>query len=220
MENLLNGEQPKEEVSFNELSEITQKEHGEEMSLSGSLGKFKDAESLLEAYNNLQAEFTKKCQKLSEVGKELEKLNSAELEKQKEQGKVFESDSWKESVSAFLMQNSDAKEYSGDICNEILNDKDIQTSPHALELAWARVMKKKYASPEMLATDEDFINNKILSREDVKNRILNDYFMSMQNNKTPPIISKSGSVAGVTQKQPTTMSEAKEMVAKLFNLKG
>ena len=102
----------------------------------------------------------------------------------------------------------------------ILNDKDIQTSPHALELAWARVMKKKYASPEMLATDDDFINNKILNREDVKNRVLNDYFMSMQNNKMPPIIAKSGSVAGVTQKQPTTMSEAKEMVAKLFNLKG
>lgn len=31
----------------------------------GSIGKFKSAESLLNAYNNLQAEFTRKCQKLS-----------------------------------------------------------------------------------------------------------------------------------------------------------
>ena len=30
----------------------------------GSLGKFKNTEALLSAYNNLQAEFTRKCQKL------------------------------------------------------------------------------------------------------------------------------------------------------------
>ena len=37
--------------------------------LTGSinLGKFKDAESLLKAYNSLQTEFTKKSQRLSEI---------------------------------------------------------------------------------------------------------------------------------------------------------
>lgn len=35
----------------------------------GSTGKFKDVPSLLEAYNNLQAEFTRKCQRLSELEK-------------------------------------------------------------------------------------------------------------------------------------------------------
>ena len=33
---------------------------------SGSIGKFKDTESLLSAYNNLQSEFTRKCQRLAE----------------------------------------------------------------------------------------------------------------------------------------------------------
>lgn len=33
----------------------------------GSIGKFKSTESLLNAYNNLQAEFTRKCQRLSEL---------------------------------------------------------------------------------------------------------------------------------------------------------
>ena len=32
-----------------------------------SLGKFKDAESLLSAYNSLQSEFTKRCQKIKEL---------------------------------------------------------------------------------------------------------------------------------------------------------
>ena len=47
-------------------------------------GKFNDAKSLLDAYNNLQAEFTKKCQKLSEI----------EREKQTEQAPVFCKDDW------------------------------------------------------------------------------------------------------------------------------
>ena len=37
------------------------------------LGKFKDAKSLLDAYNSLQAEFTRKSQKLAELQKENDK---------------------------------------------------------------------------------------------------------------------------------------------------
>ena len=44
-----------------------------------TIGKFKDAKSLLEAYNNLQSEFTRKCQKLSELEKQIE----SEQEKEK-----------------------------------------------------------------------------------------------------------------------------------------
>ena len=36
------------------------------------LGKFKDAKTLLDAYNSLQSEFTRKCQKLAEFQKENE----------------------------------------------------------------------------------------------------------------------------------------------------
>ena len=34
------------------------------------LGRFKDAKSLMEAYNSLHAEFTRKCQKLADFQKE------------------------------------------------------------------------------------------------------------------------------------------------------
>lgn len=49
-----------------------EKEKGEEKS-EVSLGKFKDARALLDAYNSLQSEFTKRCQKI----KELESLRLA-----------------------------------------------------------------------------------------------------------------------------------------------
>jgi len=40
-----------------------------------NMGKFKSVQALMDAYNNLQAEFTKKCQKLSQLQKD--KTNSA-----------------------------------------------------------------------------------------------------------------------------------------------
>ena len=38
-----------------------------------SLGKFKDVQSLVNAYNSLQAEFTKRCQRLKELEGKIEK---------------------------------------------------------------------------------------------------------------------------------------------------
>lgn len=43
----------------------------EEKSAEVSFGKFKDANALLNAYNSLQAEFTKRCQRIKELEGEL-----------------------------------------------------------------------------------------------------------------------------------------------------
>ena len=45
-----------------------------------TLGKFKDATSLLEAYNNLQKEFTRKSQKLASLTKEMNLINSKKVQ--------------------------------------------------------------------------------------------------------------------------------------------
>ena len=183
----------------------------------GSLGKFKYTTSLLSAYNSLQAEFTKKCQKLSEITKQ---LNDNQTLNKEESMPVFADANWQENVSNFLSKNTEAQKYSGEIANEILMDKNLQSSPNALELAWARVMQKNYAEPEKLSNDQNFINEKILSRDDVKKQVLEEYFKNLQNVKTPPVITSDGSVASIVEKKPTTMQEAKLAVEKLFNLKG
>ena len=46
-----------------------------------SLGKFKDVNALLQAYNSLQAEFTKRCQRLKELEGIAEKTNGYKIEK-------------------------------------------------------------------------------------------------------------------------------------------
>lgn len=218
MEEILNGEQPIEEVSTvqnSNVEEVLESGTSEVTSHEGSLGKFKDAESLLNAYNSLQAEFTRKSQKLSEVTKELE----ASKEKDKK-APVFASEEWNKSVSEFLEKNAEAKKYSGEIASEIMQDKSLQESPNALELAWARVMQKKYVEPETLASDKDFITEKILSQDEVKKQVLEEYFKNLQKVKTPPVISSNGNVAFSETKQPSSLAEAKQLVEQMFNLKG
>lgn len=210
------GEQPKE-IDDNVQKEIVN--DGTALnSNDGSLGKFKDTESLLSAYNNLQAEFTRKCQKLGEVTKELNELK--EPAKSENEAFVFDKDNWSEQVSSFLLKNAKAKEYSGEIANEILQDKNLQSSPNALELAWARVMEREFTSPKYLANDKKFIDEQILTRQDVREQVINEYFKNLQKIKNPPVISNSGNVAFSGEVEPKNMAEAKKMVEQLFNLKG
>jgi len=75
---------------------------------NGSLGKFKNTESLLSAYNNLQAEFTRKCQKL----KEFEKFDDV---------KCFNSDV----LSGILPENLKAEKLQGEF-EKSISDKTAE----------------------------------------------------------------------------------------------
>ena len=87
----------------------------------GSLGKFKDAESLLSAYNSLQAEFTRKSQRLSELEKQAAEQNDAVQQACKTANTpLYERENWSEIVADFLSSNEDAKPYSKESCNEIM----------------------------------------------------------------------------------------------------
>ena len=61
MEQIIN-----EQIELKTHTVDTEKEMGDKKS-EVSFGKFKDAESLVNAYNSLQSEFTKRCQKIKEL---------------------------------------------------------------------------------------------------------------------------------------------------------
>ena len=74
MENNINMEQPiqTEQVTANVNEQIIEENSAivnSDIQEGSNFGKFKDATSLLNAYNNLEKEFTKKSQKLSELMK-------------------------------------------------------------------------------------------------------------------------------------------------------
>ena len=64
----LNNEQTKVYTSQPATADVEKGETQTEV----SLGKFKDAKALLDAYNSLQAEFTKRCQRIKELETSIE----------------------------------------------------------------------------------------------------------------------------------------------------
>ena len=79
-----------------------------------SLGKFKDVNALLQAYNSLQAEFTKRCQRLKElegIAEKTEKFGSADC------GKTLEENA----LNGITQENKE--QILKDYLKEVLNSK-------------------------------------------------------------------------------------------------
>ena len=79
-----NRKQISEQVGINAHTAEADKLFGEGI-LPTSLGKFHDVESLCKAYNSLESEFTKRCQRIKELEGEIEelKVKSESLKKKK-----------------------------------------------------------------------------------------------------------------------------------------
>lgn len=205
----LNGEQPQ---MITATAEQSANDDRVELSLNGSLGKFKDTESLLSAYNSLQAEFTRKCQTLNKLQKE--KTDNVETNTP-----VYLDEDWNEKVYAFLENNKEAKPYAKEISQLILNDENIAKSQDALALAWSKIAIKNYKSPTESIEDDDFITNVVLKSEKVKQAVLNHLTNQMKQNNNPSLINSStgGSYGFQKIKTPTSLTEAKELARKFFD---
>ena len=109
------------EQIINEQTEL--KTHTVEMDMDNgdkksevSFGKFKDADALVNAYNSLQSEFTKRCQKIKELeGKLADSQNkTANQQAQEMAGKEKE----QEIMDNTIDKNDVLKEYLFDVLNK------------------------------------------------------------------------------------------------------
>ena len=76
----------------------------------GSLGKFKDVDALMSAYNSLQAEFTKRCQRIKELESAIvsaDKVNPTEIK--------VETTTQKEQDTTLKSQDDAIKDYLKDL---------------------------------------------------------------------------------------------------------
>ena len=212
------GEQPFTlDKTQEEMKEILEEDGGQTQASSGSpIGKFNSPESLLEAYNNLQREFTKKCQKLSE----LEKHSADNENVQKEDvSPAYEKNEWRKEVAEFLTKNKEAKAFSKEISDEIIKDPLLQKSSNMLEIAWSRVLAKNYRSPQELATDNNFMQNFVLGNEEVKKQVFSSYMNDILKNHSPSLIGsgmKGGKPAISASSKPINLDDAKNLVLKMF----
>lgn len=186
-----------DDLTSNESEDVQNSKDG-----SMNLGKFKDAESLLKAYNSLQTEFTKKSQKLSalensntEFNKE-EKLNNAikELEKDYNTVEIFSQDIRQ------ALKNVDADNYSQLVKDELL--KNLQNN---------------YKSACDYACDEKFLNEFIYSNEKIRDNIIKSYLANVKNGNPVKVVSNiSGSIPLCPPNTPATIKDAGRLAQKII----
>lgn len=231
------GEQPGvEEPVFEEKT-------GEENKLGSPFGKFKTAESLLDAYNNLQSEFTKKCQKISELQKNIEgnndnvegtmpKNNSANGLEQvknndsgdenlmaKNETPLYLQDGWQDMVDEFVTTHKYAINIMTELADVLKNDSKLASNENCLDLAYNKILAQKFKREDELLESEDFINNYVLTNEKIKMKVISNYLSDLYREKTPPVISeKRGSYTSLnSSKKISSLSEAREVAELLFD---
>lgn len=184
-------------------------------SQTGDLGKFKSVEALMDAYNSLQAEFTKKCQALSELKKDKadEVETSISEEMQEVQGEDALQTFNEDNFNQFLQENADAQGFADEIKEKFSSAKNH--SPY--EVAWAKVLLNSFKEKD--EKSDQIINQYVLSNENVKNKIIENYLQELSQSKPPMVISsQSGErVSGIIPDAPKTLKDAKKIVNKMFS---
>ena len=171
---------------------------------SNNFGKFKDVESLLKAYNNLESEFTKKSQKLS-------KLENENTMKQIVQEKILENNKL---VDEFVTKFTAAKPFSSALKESFANNENVDIKEEAL-----RLISESYKTAEDYVKDEEFLKNYIYTNNEISNKIITDYVKNITHN-SPIKIDKAGSaISLIPEAKPATIQEAGKLAKSIIKQK-
>lgn len=219
-------EQPMPESEVLASDDNSKTETGE-----GSMyGKFKDATSMLKAYKSLEAEFTRKSQRVAALEKMLEENSAGDASKEgdalteekvngsSENASVpeFEKDGWKQSVEEFFSANPEAKDFASRMSRILHENPEYARSPKCLEIAYSLARSEGLKRPAELVKDQKFIEEYVLSDSRIKDIIITDYISSLARGGLPKTISGNPGVVMAPPKpdMPRTIKEAGSLARK------
>ena len=167
------------------------------------LGRFKDAQALLDAYNHLQAEFTRKSQKL------------AEFQRENNKNAIFENKNNGENM--LEDKTTDNDKYKKEI-EEILSSDDFDSLPNKHHVAFniAKTIEEKVAES---LNNSQFVDSYLQNNQELKNKIIGEYLSTLNNiSQAPKVISGNPSTIHYsnTTSSPRTLKEAGEIFSKML----
>ncbi len=169
------------------------------------IGKFKSVDDLYQAYNNLQSEFTKKCQRLSELEKDKVEVNQIQQEK-------FESD-----FKSFLLENQEAYSYADEIKSKVLSSDELKNEDKPFDKVWKQMIYQKLSSENK--SQEPIVRDFILNDEELKNLVIENYVKEISNKKTPTLFSShiGEKVTKPSMQKADSFEQAKNIVLDLLS---
>ncbi len=197
------------------------------------LGKFKDATSLLNAYTHLQAEFTRKSQKLAELEKRVDadslSQDKSALQDSNEDSNMASENkdciaspeidsSASDKILQFVLENPNAKDYIEDIKTEIKNQTQLLDIDGGVGIAFRLAQeKRKYTPAEFIESAQ--LQQYILSDKNITTKIIDEYIKSLAEQKTAPKVMSGNSKAMVfspNENQPQTLADANKIFSKML----
>lgn len=199
------GEQPNiQDGSPLENSEQTDsKPEQSEAERGVPIGKFKSVGDLYHAYNSLQSEFTKKCQKLAELEKDKTPIPTEEK--------------LNDDFKAFLLNNQEAYSYADEIKNKVFADEKLKMQERPFDKVWAQMLFEKLTGSNK--TKEPLVQNLILKDKEINDLVIQNYVKGLEENRTPYVMaSETGDrVAQVATSKPDSFEKAKELALDLLS---
>lgn len=174
------------------------------LSSNEKFGKFKDAESLLKAYSNLESEFTKKSQKLAALESEKVKFDAENERKESVNKRVDE----------FVNKFEAVKPFSSTLKEILTKNSESNLQEEAIAL-----LSNNYKSAEFYANDGEFLNNYILTNQELKDKIVKDYLSQITQNSPIKMESGTGSISLTPPSVPTTVAEAGKLAKSIIKYK-
>ncbi len=178
--------------------------HTNEAERDVPIGKFDSVEHLLNAYEHLQAEFTRKSQKLADLERE---KASEEPSTEQKQNEAFRS---------FLLKNQNAVFYADELKSRVKNTEN-GCDEKSFENAWAELLYEKLSSKDK--AKDPLVQNFVLSDDDLTNFVVKNYVKQIQGQKTPIVMASNNGekLTKPAPKRPDSFESAKKMAIDLFS---
>jgi len=183
--------------------------------------KFKSSEQLAQAYESLEAEFTRKCQALRELAAEKARLEE-ELRREQEQKadveKVNEADEkdpqpasdkpWSEIVEEFLNKYPSAVSFSAELAHMLAQRPESKTE-QGLEHLYLQLVAQKFKPYEQLVEDEEFLNEYVLGNQKINDMIITRYLQALAGKESPKLMGQGGGYMPIAKRRSAkTLEEA------------
>jgi len=123
-------------------------------------------------------------------------------------------------LAAFEQEHPDLPEYSEQMAEIMRENPELRDHPNGIEIMYnmAKGMNATVQDPKELLNDEEFLSQYVLSNDDIKKQIIEEYLQQVQEGAPPATIGSqpAGSTAMTPPKRPKNLQEAEDMALEMF----
>ena len=123
------------------------------------------------------------------------------------------------SVDDFIKHTSDSEKYKNEIKEILTKDNELNNLPNKYQVAYKFIKNTESKIAENLNSQE-FLDKYIISNENIKSQIINNYLSTINNISTAPKVISGNSTNihfSPNTSKPKTLKEAGEIFSKMLN---